>query len=136
MDQAVRHCTAGLGIWEFASNDQGTEPDVVMACAGDIPTLETLAAVDWLRQNIPDLKIRVVNVVDLMTLQPPPNTRTDCPTKSTIRCSPKDSRSYSTITVTLADPSPDLPAHQPAISRPRLQRGRHHNHALRYVRPQ
>jgi xylulose-5-phosphate/fructose-6-phosphate phosphoketolase len=71
MDQAVRHCTAGLGIWEFASNDHGTEPDVVMGCAGDIPTLETLAAVDWLRHNIPDLKIRVVNVVDLMTLQPP-----------------------------------------------------------------
>jgi xylulose-5-phosphate/fructose-6-phosphate phosphoketolase len=70
MDQAVRHCTIGLGIWEFASNDAGKEPDVVMACAGDIPTLETLAAVDWLRKRIPDLKIRVVNVVDLMTLQP------------------------------------------------------------------
>jgi xylulose-5-phosphate/fructose-6-phosphate phosphoketolase len=70
IDQAVRHCTIGLGIWEFASNDAGKEPDVVMACAGDIPTLETLAAVDWLRHRIPDLKIRVVNVVDLMTLQP------------------------------------------------------------------
>ncbi len=70
MDQAVRHCTIGLGVWEFASNDRGMEPDVVMACAGDIPTLETLAAVDWLRHNIPELKIRVVNVVDLMTLQP------------------------------------------------------------------
>ncbi len=70
MDQAVRHCTIGLGIWDFASNDSGGEPDVVMACAGDIPTLETLAAVDWLRHNIPGLKIRVVNVVDLMTLQP------------------------------------------------------------------
>ncbi|HVV44392.1 MAG TPA: phosphoketolase family protein, partial [Bryobacteraceae bacterium] len=70
MDEAVRHCTVGLGIWEFASNDAGAEPDVVMACAGDIPTLETLASVDWLRRNIPDLKIRVVNVVDLMTLQP------------------------------------------------------------------
>ncbi len=71
MEEAVRHCTAGAGIWEFASNDRGQEPDVVMACAGDIPTLETLAAVDWLRRNIPDLKIRVVNVVDLMALQPP-----------------------------------------------------------------
>jgi xylulose-5-phosphate/fructose-6-phosphate phosphoketolase len=71
MDDAIRHCTAGLGIWEFASNDQGSQPDVVMACAGDVPTLETLAAVDWLRKNIPDLKIRVVNVVDLLTLQPP-----------------------------------------------------------------
>jgi xylulose-5-phosphate/fructose-6-phosphate phosphoketolase len=70
MDSAIKHCTAGIGIWEWASNDQGGEPDVVMACAGDIPTLETLAAVDVLRQNIPDLKIRVINVVDLMTLQP------------------------------------------------------------------
>lgn len=70
MDQAIRHCTIGLGIWDFASNDRGQEPDVVMACAGDIPTLETLAAVDWLRKNVPRLKIRVVNVVDLMTLQP------------------------------------------------------------------
>ncbi len=70
MDEAIRHCTIGLGIWEFASNDGGAEPDVVMACAGDVPTLETLAAVDWLRKRIPDLRIRVVNVVDLMTLQP------------------------------------------------------------------
>jgi len=70
MDSAVKHCTAGLGIWEWASNDKGGEPDVVMACAGDVPTLETLAAVSILRQHCPDLKIRVVNVVDLMTLQP------------------------------------------------------------------
>ncbi|MCW3061647.1 MAG: phosphoketolase [Capsulimonas sp.] len=70
MDAAVKHCTAGIGIWEWASNDQGGEPDVVMACAGDVPTLETLAAVDILRRNLPDLKIRVVNVVDLMTLEP------------------------------------------------------------------
>ena len=70
MDEAVRHCTAGLGIWEWASNDRGEEPDVVMACSGDVPTLETLAAVEILWQNFPDLKIRTVNVVDLMTLQP------------------------------------------------------------------
>ena len=70
MDAAVKHCTAGLGIWAWASNDQDCEPDVVMACAGDVPTLETLAAVDFLRLHFPDLKIRVVNVVDLMTLQP------------------------------------------------------------------
>jgi xylulose-5-phosphate/fructose-6-phosphate phosphoketolase len=70
MDDAVRHCTLGAGIFEFASSDRGDEPDVVMACAGDVPTLETLAAVDWLRRRIPDLMIRVVNVVDLMTLQP------------------------------------------------------------------
>ena len=70
MDAAVKHCTAGIGIWEWASNDQGGEPDVVMACCGDVPTLETLAAVDLLRQHVPDLKIRVINVVDLMKLQP------------------------------------------------------------------
>jgi xylulose-5-phosphate/fructose-6-phosphate phosphoketolase len=70
IDSAVKHCDAGIGIWEWASNDRGSEPDVVMACAGDVPTLETLAAVDLLRRRLPDLKIRVVNVVDLMTLQP------------------------------------------------------------------
>jgi len=70
LDQAVKHCTAGVGIWEWASNDRGGEPDVVMACAGDVPTLETLAAVDLLHEHIPQLKVRVVNVVDLMTLQP------------------------------------------------------------------
>jgi xylulose-5-phosphate/fructose-6-phosphate phosphoketolase len=70
MDSAVKHCTAGIGIWEWASNDKGSEPDVVMACAGDVPTLETLAAVQILRQQVPHLKIRVVNVVDLMKLQP------------------------------------------------------------------
>ncbi len=70
MDQAVKHCTAGIGIWEWASNDMGSEPDVVMACCGDVPTLETLAAVEMLHQHLPELNIRVVNVVDLMKLQP------------------------------------------------------------------
>jgi xylulose-5-phosphate/fructose-6-phosphate phosphoketolase len=70
MNAAVKHCTVGIGIWGWASNDQGNEPDVVMACAGDVPTLETLAAVDLLRTHLPELRIRVVNVVDLMTLQP------------------------------------------------------------------
>jgi xylulose-5-phosphate/fructose-6-phosphate phosphoketolase len=70
MNAAIEHCTEGIGIWSWASNDQGSEPDAVMACAGDVPTLETLAAVDLLRQNFPDLKIRIINVVDLMTLQP------------------------------------------------------------------
>jgi len=70
MDAAIKHCSAGIGIWEWASNDQGSEPDVVMACAGDVPTLETLAAVQLLRQQLPELKVRVINVVDLMTLQP------------------------------------------------------------------
>jgi len=69
IESAVRHCTTGLGIWEWAGNDDGN-PDVVMACAGDVPTLETLAAVSLLREQIPDLRIRVVNVVDLMALQP------------------------------------------------------------------
>jgi xylulose-5-phosphate/fructose-6-phosphate phosphoketolase len=70
MEEAVRHCTSGIGIWEWASNDRGGEPDVVMACAGDVPTIETLAAVELLREHAPDLKMRVINVVDLMTLQP------------------------------------------------------------------
>jgi len=69
MKSAIEHCTAGLGIWQWASTDNGVEPDVVMACAGDIPTLETLAAVALLREHFPDIKVRVVNVVDLMTLQ-------------------------------------------------------------------
>jgi xylulose-5-phosphate/fructose-6-phosphate phosphoketolase len=70
MDQAVKHCLAGISIWEWASNDQGGEPDVILACCGDVPTLETLAAVELLRKFFPDLKIRVINVVNLMKLQP------------------------------------------------------------------
>jgi xylulose-5-phosphate/fructose-6-phosphate phosphoketolase len=70
MDEAIAHCDAGLGIWAWASNDQDGEPDVVMACAGDVPTLECLAAVDLLRRQMPEMRVRVVNVVDLMTLQP------------------------------------------------------------------
>ncbi|WP_439582999.1 phosphoketolase family protein [Dyadobacter bucti] len=70
MDAAIKHCTAGLGIWKWASNDEGFEPDVVMACAGDVPTLETIAAVQILREHLPELKVRVINVVDLMALQP------------------------------------------------------------------
>ncbi|MFA6916829.1 MAG: phosphoketolase family protein [Parachlamydiales bacterium] len=70
MDDAIKHCSKGIGIWRWASNDYGEEPDVVMACAGDTPTLEALAAVDILKQHVPDIKIRFINVVDLMTLQP------------------------------------------------------------------
>jgi xylulose-5-phosphate/fructose-6-phosphate phosphoketolase len=70
MDAAARHCSTGIGIWEWASNDRGTEPDVVLACAGDVPTLETLATVQLLREHAPQICVRVVNVVDLMTLQP------------------------------------------------------------------
>jgi xylulose-5-phosphate/fructose-6-phosphate phosphoketolase len=68
MDDAILHCTRGIGIWDWASSDAGGEPDVVMACAGDVPTLETLAAVAILRESLPDLRVRVVNVVDLMRL--------------------------------------------------------------------
>ena len=71
MDAAVEHCAAGIGVWQWASNDQSSSPDVVMACCGDVPTLETLAAVSIMRKHLPSLKIRVVNVVDLMKLQPP-----------------------------------------------------------------
>jgi xylulose-5-phosphate/fructose-6-phosphate phosphoketolase len=70
MDQAIKHCTAGIGIWDWASNDRGGEPDVVMACCGDVPTLETLAAVQLLRHHVPEVKVRVINVVNLMKLQP------------------------------------------------------------------
>ncbi len=70
MDEAIKHCQAGLGIWEWASNDRGSDPDVVMACCGDVPTLETLAAVELIRRHLSEVKVRVVNVVDLMTLQP------------------------------------------------------------------
>jgi xylulose-5-phosphate/fructose-6-phosphate phosphoketolase len=71
MEAATQHCAAGIGIWHWASSDQGSEPDVVMACCGDVPTLETLAAVDLLRRHLPTLRVRVINIVDLMKLQPP-----------------------------------------------------------------
>ena len=71
MHEAVRHSTAGISIWDWASNDQGGEPDVVLACCGDVPTLETLAAVDIMHRELPDIKIRVINVVNLMKLQDP-----------------------------------------------------------------
>jgi len=71
MDDAIAHCTRGLGIWDWASTDEGSDPDVVLACAGDVPTLETLAAADLIRRHLPQLVVRVVNVVDLMRLQPP-----------------------------------------------------------------
>jgi xylulose-5-phosphate/fructose-6-phosphate phosphoketolase len=70
MDDAILHCTRGVGIWDWASTDEGGEPDVVLACAGDVPTLETVSAAALLREHLPELKVRVVNVVDLMRLQP------------------------------------------------------------------
>jgi xylulose-5-phosphate/fructose-6-phosphate phosphoketolase len=69
MEQAIKHCSSGLGIWDWASNDQTGEPDVVMACCGDVPTLETLATVAMVRRHLPELKVRVINIVDLMRLQ-------------------------------------------------------------------
>jgi xylulose-5-phosphate/fructose-6-phosphate phosphoketolase len=71
MEAAVRHCAAGVSIWEWASNDKGSDPDVVMACCGDVPTLETLAAVELIRHHLPSVKVRVINIVDLMKIQPP-----------------------------------------------------------------
>ena len=93
MDDAIAHCTRGIGIWDWASNDDGDEPDVVLACAGDVPTLETLAAAALLREHLPDLRVRVVNVVDLMRLQ----TRARAPARpvrraSSTRCSPPTGR--------------------------------------------
>ncbi len=90
MDDAIVHCTRGIGIWDWASNDDGGEPDVVLACCGDVPTLETLAAAAILRERLPELKVRVVNVVDLMRLQPTASTRTASPTTSSTRCSRRD----------------------------------------------
>ena len=100
MDEAIKHCTAGIGIWEWASNDQGGEPDVVMACCGDVPTLETLAAVSLMRRHLPELKVRVVNVVDLMKLQPPRSIRTACRDRTSTSSSPPTSRSSSPSTAT------------------------------------
>ena len=98
MDQAIKHCTAGIGIWEWASNDQGDEPDVVLACCGDVPTLEALAAVDLFRRYAPELKIRLINVVDLMTLQPQSEHPHGLATRTSIRSSRRISRSSSPFT--------------------------------------
>ena len=138
MDAAIKHCTAGIGIWEWASNDKGSEPDVVMACAGDVPTLETLAAVNILREHVPDLRIRVINVVDLMTLQP----REEHPhgvVRQRVRHPLHEGQAHylRLSRVSLADPSAGLSAHQP--QKPpcaRLQGGRHHHHAVRHGGPQ
>ena len=136
MDEAMRHCAAGIGIWEWASNDRGADPDVVMACCGDVPTLETLAAVDLLRRHAPDLKVRVINVVDLMRLQPPSehphglNDRdfdalftTDKPIIFAFHGYP-----WLIHRLDLSAPLPPQPA------RARLQGGGHHQHAVRHVR--
>ncbi len=98
MKQAMAHCEKGIGIWDWASTDKDCEPDVVMACAGDIATMESLAAVELLKGHFPDLKIRFVNVVDLFRLMPTPVTRTACRLAISIPCSRATSRSSSTST--------------------------------------
>jgi xylulose-5-phosphate/fructose-6-phosphate phosphoketolase len=100
MDAAIKHCTIGIGIFTWASNDNGDEPDVVLACAGDVPTVEVLAATDILRQHLPELKVRVVNVMDLMTLQSKEEHRTGSRITTSTRCSPPTSRSSSPTTAT------------------------------------
>jgi xylulose-5-phosphate/fructose-6-phosphate phosphoketolase len=101
MESAIKLCTEGIGIWSWASTDQGVDPDVVMACAGDIPTLETLAAVDTLRQHFPDIRVRVVNVVDLMTLQPPTEHPHGLPDRESDSIFPATGRSFFPTTGTL-----------------------------------
>jgi len=110
MDAAIKHCTKGIGIWDWASNDQGFEPDLVMASAGDIPTKEALAAVVLLRENFPELKIRFINVVDLYKLAPDSEHPHGLSTGISTACSRWTSPSSSTSTDILADPSPGLPS--------------------------
>ena len=136
MDEALKHCEAGLGIWEWASNDRGEEPDVVMACCGDVPTLETLAAVDLLRRHAPELKIRVINVVDLMTLQPPQRTSARTAGRR-FRCAVHDRQAdhLRLPRLSLADPPADLSPQRPQEPAcARLQGRGDDEHAVRHVR--
>jgi xylulose-5-phosphate/fructose-6-phosphate phosphoketolase len=120
MEDAVLHCTRGLGIWEWASNDEDGKPDVVMACCGDTPTLETLAAVDLIRQHLPELKVRVINVVDLMRLRR---------VRLAVHYGEADRVRLSRLPV--ADPPARLPPDEPQESaRAGVQRGRYHDHAV------
>ena len=134
MDAAIRHCTAGLSIWDWASNDQGSEPDVVMACCGDVPTLETLAAVSILREQIPDLKVRVINIVDLMKLQTPERASARSAGQGIRHDVHAGQAGHLRLPrLPVADPPADLPAHEPRQpARARLQGGRHHQHAVRH----
>ena len=137
MDQAVKHCTQGIGIWDWASNDQGQEPDVVMACCGDTPTLETLAAVTILRHELPELKIRVVNVVDLMKLQPHtehPHGLTDEEYDMLFTKDKPIIFAYHGYPTLIHELTYRRPQQEPPC--PGLQGGGHHHHALRHAGPQ
>ena len=138
MDAAIKHCTAGIGIWEWASNDRGSEPDVVMACCGDRPTLETLAAVDLLRHYFPELKVRVINVVDLMRLQPEsehPHGLSDKEFDTPVHDRQADRVRLSRLPV--AHPPPHVPPCGARESpRSRIQGGGHDHDTLRHGRPQ
>ena len=134
IEDATLHATRGIGIWDWASNDDGEEPDVVMACAGDTPTLETLAAADLLRRHLPDLKVRVINVVDLMRLQDDgehPHGMTGAQFDALFTTSKPVIFAYHGYPV--ADPSPHLPPHEP-LQYPRtgIQRGRDDDDAFRH----
>ena len=133
MESAIAHCTRGLGIWQWASTATG-EPDVVLACAGDIPTQETLAAADILRRELPELAVRVVNVVDLMRLLPDsehPHGLPDNEFDAIFAERQTDHLRLSRLPV--ADPPADLQPHQPPPpARPRVQRARHDDHAVRH----
>ena len=135
MDAAILHCTRGAGIWEWASNDyDGQEPDVVMACAGDVPTLEILAATSILRENLPDLRVRVVNVVDLMRLEPNtehPHGMSDAEFNAvftTDRPVIFAYHGYPSLIHRLTY-SRDVPQQHP---RPRVHGGGHHDHPVRH----
>ena len=134
MDQAVKHCTAGIGIWEWASSDSDTEPDVVMACCGDVPTLETLAAVELLREHVPTLRVRVINVVDLMKLQPAEEHPHGLPNRDFDALFTVDKPIiFAFHGYPLADSPADVPKDEPCEpARPRLQGRGHHDHALRH----
>ena len=135
MDAAALHCARGLGIWDWAGNDAG-DPDVVLACAGDVPTLEILAAADLLRQHLPELKVRVVNVVDLMRLQPAVRAPARAARRRVRRHLHHRPAGHLRLPrLPVADPPPHLPPHRPPQPpRPRLQGGGHHHHAVRHGR--
>ena len=134
MDDAILHCTRGIGTWDWASSDAGAEPDVVLGCAGDVPTLEVLAAAALLREHLPELKVRVVNVVDLMRLQGSdehPHGLSDHEFDALF--TPRPAGDLRLPRLPVAHPPPDLPAHQPPQPpRPRLQGGGHDDDALRH----